>query len=293
MGEDNSELEKKGQGFSLEYLVYIIVVIIAVAALFAFFNSFNSLSNVPEIEKNDQDRLILNYTIELENGSVVFSGEDAFLLGYIGQALSLSDKIDSELENVSVGEEVVVELDVEDALGEYNEDLVVEINRTERVERRSEIDKLVTIPVLEFEQEFGESPELNLTVRFGDLPWDYKVVSIFNGEVVVSQEVEVGQIAEVNDLFFVRIAEVIGNKVVTMLTAENQTLDLDTGTLEVTTGPVYIELKLTPVIGERIILGNDVRPGKVLSYDSEKIVLDYNPDFVGEKLVFRARIIGN
>ena len=122
-------------------------------------------------------------------------------------------------------------------------------------------------------------------------PWEYIVTLIDGDEVTVSQESEIGDIIPLNELFFLQISELTDEKIVTLLTVEDQTVEVPTGNLTVSNGPIYITMTLTPPLGERIALGDTLTPGKVLSFDNDTIVLDYNADYAGENIVFKVKLL--
>lgn len=281
--------EAKASASSIENMIYIGAGIVALVALISFFVFV--FPSQPSNEIQDLPRIELNYSLELENGTVIASGQEIFLEGFIGKALGLSDKIDKELEGKTVGEEVSITLTPEEAFGEYDEDAVIMINRTEKLERFGEVERSIELSLDEFEAEFDSTPEFGKGYFLEGVPWEHRLVSIDGERVTISQNAEVGQIIPVSDLFFILISEVHEDKLVTLLTADNQTLETENGDLVITTEAEFIIMKLTPEIGQQITLGIDPRPATVVSFDSEKIVLDYNSRYVGKSVVFKAEII--
>lgn len=275
-----------------EKLVYAGVAVVAIVALVVFFYSV-TLPIAPEglNDVKDVPRLDLEYSIELENGTVIDSGKEAFLLGYVGESLGLSSKVDDGLEGLEEGDEVELLLEAKEAFGDYDEENIVEINRTEVIKRKGEVDKLLTLPLGGFSLEFGEDPVPGKEYVIEGVPWKYIVDEVTASEVVLSQEVEVGQIVPISDIFFLVVSEVFEDHFVTLMTAENQTIDSDNGELVIAVLDEEIRMTLNPVVGQEIMLGLNPLPGKVLSFTSEKIKIDYNSGYIGKDVVFKAKIL--
>jgi len=237
------------------------------------------------------DIVELSYSVELESGEMILEGTKEAVLGSVGTALGLSDKIDEKIMNIDGEKEIEIMLSAEEAFGEYDEAKVVAINRTEKTERRGETNRTFMQTKEEFEEAFGEEPEAGKTYGLQNAFFDYKVISVDGEDVKISQEVEVGQIIPVNELLFIEIAEVTDEKIVTMLNAENQTIEVPAGNLTIAAEADYITFTLTPPLGERIVVGMNPSPAKVVSYDEKEIVLDYNPDYAGEKVIVKAQVL--
>ena len=297
---DILEEESKKAKFNLldnEKVIYIGVGVIVLVALIAFVYSITTSLNPPGTVGSgitpiaDIPRIELNYSLELENGTVIYSGQESFLLSFVGKSLGLSKKVDEALEGLNKGEEISLNLTPEDAFGEYDEESIIEINRTERIERREEIDKDLVMAIADFQEEFKKEPVVGETYEVDGVPWNYTVKEVSLSFVTLIQEVKVGQIAPISDLFFLLISEVYEDNFVTLMTAENQTLNSENGPLKILTWKDEITLTLNPKVGQSIILGLNPNPAKVLSFNSEKIKLDYNSEFVGKNVLFNARIV--
>jgi len=293
-------LEEKGGKVklsSLEILIYIGVGVIAAIAVVAFIYYFvipNQVSpdgSVEGVDLPEVEEMVLEYSIELGNGTVINSGTEAFLRGYVGATLGLSDKIDKSFEGLGVGEDLEVQLSSEEAFGEYDEELITEINRTEKMKRRNEIKKEVLLSNAEFNEQFEDEPIINKTYEVEGFPWDYRVVEISDDGVTVSQEAKVGDIIPVSEIFFMAITEVQEDKVIAMLSAEDQVIETPNGNLTISSGEEYLLLTLTPTVGQMVVIGIDPSPSKVVSFDDKKIVLDYNSEYVGKDIVFKAKIL--
>lgn len=274
---------------STENMIYIGAGIVALVALISFFVFV--FPPQPSNVVQDVPRITLNYSLELENGTVISSGQESFLEGSVGKALGLSGAVDLAIKSATGDLEVI--LTPKEAFGEYDKDKVLEINRTEKLERLGEVERNIDLSLAEFESEFGSTPEFGKSYFSEGVPWEYSVISIDGDKVTISQDAKVGQIIPVSDLFFILISEVYEDKLVTLLTAENQTIDSENGELEIRTESEFIIMKLTPEIGQEIVLGINPNPGKVISINFEKIVLDYNSEYVGKTVVFKAKLVEN
>ncbi|MFC1686276.1 hypothetical protein ACFLZZ_04635 [Nanoarchaeota archaeon] len=286
--------EKSGKAevswFDSEKLVYGGVALVALVALVAFI--FSVAPNTSDVQDTQTvESILLEYSLELENGSVIVDGEDSFPLGAVGDSFGFSDKVDKEIEGMVKGEEKTILLGAEDAFGEYDEEKVSEINRTISDERKSEVDKAIEMPLGAFKQEFIEDPEVGKTYEVEGIPWGYKVLSLEGDVVTLSQEVEEGQIAPLNEVFFLLISEVGEDSFVTLLTAENQTIETDNGKVEILTHKDVITETLIPEIGQTVVVDPLKGSAKVLSFDEEVIVLDYNSEFADKNIVFKVKIL--
>ncbi len=279
---------KAGKEFDSEKLLYIGVGVVAVVALVAFFIYFVFPSQSVNVDQ-ELVKITLNYSIELEDGTVIKAGEEEFPLGFVGKALGLSDKVDEGINELDEGGEVMLTLSASEAFGEYDDSLVREINRTEKIPRRNEVNREILTYVEDFKQEFGDDPVVGQRYKLDGVPWEYLVTSVEDDEVSISQEAEIGQIVPVSDVFFLVIFDVTEETLVSMMTAEDQSFETDNGEVSVVTKAENIEMTLTPVVGQSVTLGDSSKQGRVLSFDSEKIVLDYNSEYAGEDIVLSVK----
>lgn len=284
-------------GFPSETVLYILAGIIALTALgaFAYFSfapisTGNTASAVPEVANPN---FVIGYYILSDNGTRLTNGtarlEDIKDLNK-NTFLILSDRVYSIISKLNNGEEITINLSAAEASGERDLNLIKEVNRTEVVPRRAEVNRTVTVTTADFVKEFGSQPVLNKTYNVQDVPWNYSVSSINGDAIVVKQNAIVGQIVPISDIFFMSIAEVKEDTIITMLNAEQQNIQLPSGNLSLMVGPEFITLTLTPQIGQLITLGSTT-PARVLRYDDKKIFLDYNSDYAGKNLVLKVKMI--
>jgi len=294
-------LDRKGGkvGSATDIALYVGTGLVALVALFAFayfampswgFGKGSVDTLIPEAE---EPNYILGYSILSEDGQMLTNGtaklddlKDLSTETY----LALSERVYSALSEMDVGKELEFNLSATEALGERDLSKIKEINRTEKVQRRAEITRAVIVSVADFEEEFGSKPEVNKTYNVQDVPWNYTVSSIEGDGVLVVQNAMVGQIVPISDIFFMSIAEVTKDTIITMLNAEPQVLELPTGNLTIAVNPTEIWMTLTPIVGKTITLGNNPL-AKVVSYTLEKILVDYNGDYVGKNLILNIKMI--
>lgn len=279
------------QKVSSETLIYTAVGIVALVALVFFFKFFIFTGTTNVIEPTVT--LEIEYSIELEDGTVIASGNDSFTEGSVGSSFGFSDKVDDLIAGLSKGEEGSVTLDIQDAFGELDDEKVIEVNRTEKLERKSEIEREIILTIGQFKQEFNEEPLMGMSYSIEGVPWRYSVVFVDGDNITVSQEIEVGQTLPISDLFFMVVTEITSDKIVTMLSADEQVLETDNGNITIKVEEEFILMTLTPEVGQQVVLGISPSPATVVSFNDEKIVLDYNPEFAGEKIVFKAKLIEN
>ena len=128
----------------------------------------------------------------------------------------------------------------------------------------------------DFSSQFNKPPVINQTYAIQGLPWAYTVTAIDGDQITLIQDAKVGQIVPLDKVFYLVITVVRNDSITSLLTAEEQTLQVPTGNLTISLTNSVITLSLTPKVGDKITIGNNKEPGKVLRFDEGKIYLDYN-----------------
>ena len=159
--------------------------------------------------------------------------------------------------------------------------------------RRSEIARVITVTVDDFSSKVGKKPEVGKSYNIEGSPISYKILSIDGGVLTINQEIEVGKIIPIDDSFFDYVSEVNDNKIILLLTVENQTRrESELGNITFYFDSDYIYATLTPNVGARISLpGLSAESARVLSYDDKILTLDYNKEYAGEAVILKLKIL--
>ncbi len=282
---------KKINSTTLMYSAGILVGLLALIAfayyiVFPYSGAANNYGNTVEAK---QPNYVFDYSLSFDGESFdegraeLDSSED--LKAETG--LALSKEITDRLANLAEGESLTLTLAPEEAFGEYGEGKIEKVNRTEKLLRRAEVNRTFVLSLSDFSDQFGDQPVEGKNYSLEGLPWTYSVSSVDESSVTVSQDINEGQIIPVSDLFFIVVSEVSSSKIVTMLSAEDQTLEVPGGNLTIVSGPEYISLTLTPPVGIKIPLGENQELSKVIKFDEESIYLDANHDYAGKEVVLK------
>ncbi|MCL6500740.1 MAG: hypothetical protein K6T16_01750 [Candidatus Pacearchaeota archaeon] len=231
-----------------------------------------------------QEMLNITYKIESENGSLIDSGTRTFAVGKVASGIGLkTNKLDKEIEDMTVGEEKTIGLEAEDAYGKYDEGLVYYYNRTERINRTNEINRTDTITTDEFTEVFGEQPMKGKVYEIPGAPFKYKVTEVTETKVKISIEARVGNELSSGGFFPAKVIEVTDDKIVIKLIGNNSIVPTQNGNLEINFTDTEIIFMLSPEIGQEVQLGNNPR-GKVTALNATHITVDANPALAGQKV---------
>ncbi|MEM4318532.1 MAG: hypothetical protein QW244_03280 [Candidatus Pacearchaeota archaeon] len=275
---------KKFDFNKITLLLASVIIIIFIANLFIISGIKNELTT------KAISSVKLQYVIKLENETVLKSGMLDSVIGKVSRDLGLNSLvIDNKIINMSEGEEVHLKLAAKDAFGEYDLNKVFIINRTEKIIREREMDRIFNLPLQNVIQVFGETPVVNKTYNVPGDPLQYKVLKINGTDVELIIDAQPGKIIPLNEIMFMNITEVTSDKIKAKLNAYEQTIKIPAGNLTISIDKDYIYLTLTPALDNIIILGNT--QGKVVNLNETSIVLDSNPEFAGLDVIIELKIL--
>jgi FKBP-type peptidyl-prolyl cis-trans isomerase 2 len=237
----------------------------------------------------DASSMKLDYSIKLEDGTVIAENSSAFQPGKVGGSFGFaSSKLDDAIMKLKEGDKLKITLDASDAFGEYNKSYISEVNRTETIKREFEINKTIEQPTAVFNQSFSAEPEIGKSYSIEGSPWNYSVLKIDNGTVTVSQDAKAGQFIPINEMIYANVTSVTSNKIGLLYGANEQTKEVPTGSLDISSDDENIYFKLTPEKGKTITLG--YFPAKVLDFNDTTITLDYNMQYAGKKIIVEVKV---
>jgi len=273
--------QKKG---SKLWIFVLIAAVIIIGSLVYFF-----IFNKPTITTQT---LKLQYSLQLGDGTVLKNETAELASGRVASSIGISSKtIDSLVSNMAVGEEKEITLSAADAFGAYDPSMVITINRTSEIKRKSEMNRTFVAQLATAQQVFNEDPVIGKSYATSGSPWEYKVLAIDNSTqmITLSQEAKVGELTQLSEILSMNVTEVTADKITTELVAVEQTLQIPTGNLTVKVAPEFIYFTLTPPVGERIEMVDG--SAKVLSFNDTSIVLDYNVDYAGNNVTLKLKLI--
>ena len=283
----NSSHHKKKVNWARVSLVLGIII----AALLFYFLLLPLIKNSSQGASSlTAGNIKLDYVIKLEDGTVIAQNSSAFSAGQIGSTFGFaSTKLDDAVKDMKEGQKKTIKLSPADAFGEYNQSYVAAINRTTQIKRAQEQNRTIEVPISSAKQAFGEDPQLNKEYDLEGAPWKYKVIAINNDTVTISQEAQAGQFVPGDEILFANVTQVTSSKITLLLSAEEQTKNTSYGNITITLDKDYIYFKTTPLIGSQIVVG--FFPAKVLSFNETSIIVDYNPDYAGQKIIVEIKVL--
>ncbi|NIO22857.1 MAG: hypothetical protein GTN38_02415 [Candidatus Aenigmarchaeota archaeon] len=241
--EIKKEIEKQSRGIPFLYAVIIFIIIAVIGAFLIF-----SAPETAVVKKGDL--VLVRYTGELQDGTTFDSGNFTFNAG-MGQAIS---GFDLAVLGMAEGETKRIEIPPEDAYGEYNPDLIMDLPLTQEFNITLE----TTLEV--FNLTFGEPPVIDRTYRVEGMEWPIRVVNIQDSNVTLRQEVEDGQLLYLS--YGTSVVNIVGDTMI---------------------------ITLTPRIGGVVttILGN----GRITSENGTHMTLDFNHELAGKNLIFTVTVL--
>ena len=234
--------------------------------------------------------LTLDYKIYVDN-RLVDENTANYTKGFVSSALELkSDKLDKEIASMAVGDTKTIILEPKDAYGDYNSALVHEVNRTEKMERKAELNKTVELTIDRFSEIFNEQPILNKEYSLSSIVWKYKVIYVDNETCKIEAQAKVGDklasgITGVDRI----VTQVTTDTIVTMLQGESQVLPVDSGTINIYFDDTYIYFKMNPSTEKPITLGEYT--GYVTKLTEDKITIDENNPYAGKTVRFEVKLV--
>jgi FKBP-type peptidyl-prolyl cis-trans isomerase 2 len=260
----------------------ILIVLGVIAVLVAVFFAVRALTG-----KGTVSSRTIEYTIKLENGTIIAENVSNFTSGKFASYFGLASKsVDEAINSLKKGQSTSITLDAKDAFGEYDESLVIVQNRTQTIPRASEINRTIEVPLASVTQAFGENPAEGKTYNITGAPFGYKVLKIKDDVVTLSQEAEAGAFIPVDQVVFANITKVTDDKIGILYSAEEQTINISIGNISVTMDDENIYFTTNPALG-RI----DAAGVTVLSFNKTSIVIDTNAPYAGEKVIIEAKVV--
>lgn len=260
-------------------IITVVAIIVIVAILFFVFRGGKTI---------ETEMLNITYAIKTENDTID-SGTSIFAAGSVASNLGFqTDKFDSEIASMQEGEEKDITLEAADAYGSYDEELVFSYNRTEKIDRKNKIDKIIEIPIQDFVEAFDEQPEVDKEYTALGAPWPIKVLEKNDTHVKVSQEAEVGDEIP-QQIFIYEVTKVTDEEITLTMQGNDTILPTPSGNLEITFTDNYMISTLTPEIGQWIEL-QFMPKARVTGMDDDEIFLDANHELAGKEIIVSAKL---
>ncbi|MGB9708288.1 MAG: hypothetical protein ACPLXC_03140 [Candidatus Pacearchaeota archaeon] len=236
-----------------------------------------------------KEMLNLTYSLETENGTAISSGTSEFEKGTVASSFNLaSDKLDSELETMAIGESKTITLDAKDAYGEYDSTKTFTYERITRENRSMEMNRTSWLAIQDFTDAFNEQPELNKTYEITDYPWPFKVLEKNETHVKLSQEATKSQ--EIPFGFFkYKVESVTEDKITLKLYGNDTVIPAPNGNFEVKFTETEIITTITPTIGQEVELGNFPK-ARVTEMNATHLFLDANAPYAGQKIIAKITV---
>jgi FKBP-type peptidyl-prolyl cis-trans isomerase 2/glutaredoxin len=238
--------------------IFIVLAAVIIAGVLVFFLLINKPATITT------QNLKIQYILQLKNGTVLTNGTADISAGTLASTLGIYSKtVDSIVSGMAVGEQKDIPLNAADAFGEYNSTYVVSLNRT------SEINRTVEIPLSYVEAALNESPVVDKLYTTTGAPWpnNIKILSIDNSTQLVklSQEATVGNLIQMGTLLFQNITEITADKIKTRIIS--------------TVSPVG--QKMETAYGT----------AKILVFDENTVVFDFNPEYAGNDIILKVKVL--
>lgn len=272
----NAELGKKGTNWTKLGIIFaVIAVILAIILVFLFLRT-------PAKTKT----LNITYSIELENGSIIDSGTNEFAEGEIGSGLGfVSNQLDKELKDISIGETKTITLEAKDAYGEYDKTKAFNYERVKKENRTIEINRTNWLTIDYFKSLFNEEPQLNKVYNPEGAVWPYKVVDKNETHVKISSEPTLETKIPYGP-FNYKVIKIDESKIVLKLEGNSTIIPTDYGNIEITFTENEVITTLTPEIGQEVQL-EDFPSAKVTGMNSTHLFLDANAPYAGNKIIVK------
>jgi len=236
------------------------------------------------------DTAQIAYTIKYDDK--VISNTTQLQIGSIAKSFGfLTDKLDSELGNLSLNQEKTITLSAADAFGEYDSSKWIVEDRTSIIGNTSiqEINRTFDISPADFSQVFGENPVLNKAYPSNTMIlWNTKVIAVSNDTAKLSIENPKGENLTLDKVRIVEIVDVLADKIKVRLTAIPQIVSTASGNYTIIIDGIYIKATWTPTVGDDIAYGYGTV--KVLSYNETSVVLDGNNPLAGKNVTITLKV---
>ncbi len=232
----------------------------------------------------------VSYALIIDNQTVK-QDNITFMQGKLSSLLGLmSTKLDDAVASMQVGDEITLTLNASEAFGEYDESKRITVNRTNNLERKSEIDKFFYITLDKFVEVFNEQPIVGNAYSTQGLRWQLKVVEVNDSLVKLEHLAKIGDTMPLGFLGLTqKVIGVTSDKIILEIEGQPTSMETPNGVLEVSFDDDYVYFTLTPEIGQEVEL-NGVK-GRVVEITNDSIVVDANPLYAGKQVVIKLKLL--
>ena len=269
--------------------IAILVIILAIIAIVVL-----SALGILKLPESGVEILTIDYKIyDGENLLEEDTGEFTSELVFSGFGFQNS-KIDEEMRGIAVGEEKTITLEPVDAYGEYDDTLVNEVNRTEKMERKSELNRTTELTIERFKEIFNEEPILDKEYELPGVVWPYKVTEVDEQEQMTKVQAQAKSGDEIPSGItgIKRVVTIVTTETITtMLQGERQIMPLDSGELEIYLDDIYLYFKMNPYTNKQVTIGEYT--GFVTELTEEKITIDGNHPYAGKTITIEVKLVKN
>lgn len=265
-------------------IALVILAIIAIIVLYAL--------GILVPKGTSSEIVKVGYSIyDEETNILVEQDEKEFTQGFISDTLAFESSIvDEEVKKMSIGDEKTITLDASEAYGKYDDSLIYEINRTDRVERKKEMDKITELTIDEFKDYFNEEPILNKEYELSGAVWKYKVIELDNENVKVEALAKIGdKIPTGIPGIEAVVTSITTDKIITLLEGEKVEVPASYGTIEIFVDNTYVNFRTHPYTDREITMGEYT--GYVTKLTDTKITIDGNHPYAGKTIRIELNLV--
>lgn len=297
---------KKGINYKFVSIILAIIIVILVGA-FLFMTIPTGQTPEPAGTASGQtvaaagDSVEVIYTGSFLNGTV-FDTNDRItaaenninkqsfqsLKFSIGQNMVIKG-FDDAVVGMAVGSKKRVTIQPADGYGEYDPARIQTVPLVDEINKTSEINATVEIPVTFFKNTFGKDPVKDDVVVEPSAGVRYTVLELNNATVMLKGGFEVGQRLNASPYWESTVIKIEGDMVtIEQNPEEGQIIEDQFGTASVSFRNDKIVLTRSPEIGRMI--QTPFGPLKVREITADEIILDANHPLAGKVLVFDIEI---
>ena len=242
---------QKKKGIPIAYAALIIIVIAALGAVLLF--AVPRFNTTPA-KAGDMVQII--YVLKLEDGSVFETGNFSFRVG-AGEVIT---GVDEAMIGMRVGVKNTITVTPDKAFGYYDENKVYDVPLDD------EMNMTEKLTVDQFNETFGEEPELHKLYRFEGMAWDMRVEKIENTTVTLTHQPEDGMVFNLTDMY--------GNVY---------------GTANVVVTGDVMKIHSVPIRGATV--ATLIGQGRVADFNETHMKMDFNNPLASKKLTFEITLL--
>ncbi|UCD21084.1 MAG: hypothetical protein JSW08_00865 [archaeon] len=203
----------------------------------------------------------------------------------------ISDKLDQEITNMQPGEDKNITLTATEAFGTCDSSNNFEYDRKQEIEREQDINRTRNVTLAIFTQMFEEEPEVGEVYETPLAEWKYKVLEIFDNELTLSIETELGKEFPAGYYGVLKVKTITDDKITLRLEGEDSIVPSEVGNIEIEFKEDVVVSTLTPEIGAEIQLPN-LPKARVIELTEDTIKLTTNHQYCDQEVIVSIKVLG-